>query len=408
MKKLYTIAALCAMTLAVNAQRQTGVTAPSQPVNNPELHAKKITKNTGDRTTYWYCYAEELDMTGGPTEGLAEYSFFPLMPDSNLIWGLDQSNNPVYVPFHKTATMLDAANCPVNAYGQSQYKLDSIAISYAYLRNTPSTVTDTLQIQVIKHDASLLWDLTNATYQDITYINSNNTITGSQVLGTYNVLLTEADSTNYADFIELATPGIPAQAGTNRIGVVISFKPGYSYNFGDSLSDKNGFYVLSSEHNGLNTDPTFFGVIGNGASDMNCSYQLPTSVRYNYNANGWNGYFIPTWAWTTPYAFEHHLIYFMLNDVVDVEEHPAVDMSGVYPNPANDNSAVNYTLAEQSEVVITITDITGKVVMTSNEGVKAQGVHRTELNTSELSAGTYFISINAGGAVSTQKFAVAH
>ena len=83
-------------------------------------------------------------------------------------------------------------------------------------------------------------------------------------------------------------------------------------------------------------------------------------------------------------------------------------MSGVYPNPANQNSAVNYSLTEQSEVVITITDITGKVVMTSNEGVKAQGAHRTELNTSELSAGTYFISINAGGAVTTEKFCVAH
>jgi len=46
--------------------------------------------------------------------------------------------------------------------------------------------------------------------------------------------------------------------------------------------------------------------------------------------------------------------------------------------------------------------------MTSNEGVKAQGGHRADLNTSELAAGTYFISINAGGSVSTQKFSVAH
>jgi hypothetical protein len=61
----------------------------------------------------------------------------------------------------------------------------------------------------------------------------------------------------------------------------------------------------------------------------------------------------------------------MLNDVVGVEEQAGVEMAGVYPNPAGAGSAVNYTLTEQSEVVITLADITGRVAVTSNEGVKA-------------------------------------
>jgi hypothetical protein len=410
MKKLYTIAAICAMTLAANAQRQTGIAAPSTPVNNPNLHPKAISKNSGDRATYWYNYSDELNGTGGPSEGLASYAFFPIMPDSNLIWGLDANNVPVYVPYHKAGTMLDAANFPVNPYAMPQYRLDSVAIAYAYTRTSASTVTDTLQVQIIRHDNSLLWDLSsgNATYQDVTYVSASNSITQSQVLGSYNILLTENDSSNYTAFIELATPGITVQTGTNRIGVIISFKPATPSQLGDSLNQYNAFYVLSSEEQGANTDPVFYGVYGNGASDMNCSYVLPTDVRYDMNPNGWNGYFIPTWAWSTGYAFEHHLIYFMLNDAVGIDEHAAVEMSGVYPNPANGNAAVNYSLTEQSEVVITITDITGKVVNTLNEGVKAQGAHRVDLNTANLSAGTYFISINAGGAVSTQKFSIAH
>jgi hypothetical protein len=68
----------------------------------------------------------------------------------------------------------------------------------------------------------------------------------SQVLGSYDILLTESDSSNYTAFLELATPGIPAQPGTNRIGVVVSFQNQVQPSpLGDSLNQHNAFYVLS-------------------------------------------------------------------------------------------------------------------------------------------------------------------
>lgn len=411
MKKITTLLLTGMVATSVMAQRNVGVVGP-EPVANPKLKVGNpdLRGENVNRTTYWYNYAVMLDdATQGYTPGAAAGDFLNLMPDSNIIVGVYTDGSPAYAQFHKGATMLDPKNMPFDFWNtSSQYKLDSVAIAYAYLRSLSPNVIDTLVIQVIKNDASLEWDLTNASYQDITYVQSNNTITGSQVLGTYTVLLGDADSSNYVTELAIATTGIPAQSGTNRIGVVVSFKPGYTYTITDSLSQKNGFYLFSYEQNGVGTDPTFYGTIGNGASDYNCSYALPTSVRYGTNANGWNGYFIPTWAWTTPYGPEHHIISFQLNDVVGIEENTPVVLGSAFPNPSNDNSIIDYTLQSESEVAINVTDVTGKVVLTLNEGTQQAGGHRAYLNTGELAAGTYFVNIVAGNATATSKMVVFH
>lgn len=64
-----------------------------------------------------------------------------------------------------------------------------------------------------------------------------------------------------------------------------------------------------------------------------------------------------------------------------------------YPNPFNGNTRVNYSLVNADNVMIEITDLTGKVIAVMNEGSKAAGNHTVELNSNELSAGTYFYSV---------------
>jgi hypothetical protein len=411
MKKISTLLVTGLIATAGFAQRNTvaapeAVPTPGLQVGHPTLHGQN-----NDRATYWYNYALMLDdATQGYTPGMAAGDFMLIFPDSNIIVGQYSDGSTARPQFHKAATMLDPKNMPFDYWDvNTPYKLDSVAIAYAYLRNLPVGVVDTLVVQVIKNDASLEYDLTNASYQDITYNYATNSITGSQVLGTYTYLLTDNDSSNYVNEILMATPGIPVQNGANRIGVVISYKPGYSYVGTDSIFDKNAFFVFSYEQNGVGTDPVFYGTIGNYASDLNCSYVLPTDVRYNTNTNGWNGYFIPTWAWTTPYADEHHIISFLLDDAVGIQENESnVALAAAYPNPSNEGTTINYTLKEEAAVTLTVTDITGAVVMTINEGTQQTGAHRVELNTSELAAGTYFINIVAGDATATSKMNVMH
>lgn len=416
MKKLYTLALAGLAVVTVNAQRTTTQVAAPRTLSTPQLSAQQTSRfraqmSLDNRASYWLNYAIQLDdPNSGPSAGLASADFLLIFPDSNIIVGQYTTGETAYPQFHKAATILDPKNMPVQGISASTpFTLDSIGIVYGYLRATSSNVVDTLVVQIIRNDASLIWDLTNATYQDITYTYTNNAITPSQVLATYTYLLTESDSSGSPAEIFLSTASVPQQAAGNRIGVVVSYKPGYSYTATDSIFDNNAFFVFSYENNGLGTDPTFYGTISDGTSDMNCSYALPVSVRYNFNANGWNGYFIPEWAYTTPYAYENHIIEFKISEVVGIQEANLGLSANTFPNPANGQLFVDYKLMNDADVTVEVTDLTGRVVMSQREGDRQQGQYRVELNTSALSEGTYLVNVRTEGAAKvTTKIVVKH
>jgi hypothetical protein len=80
-----------------------------------------------------------------------------------------------------------------------------------------------------------------------------------------------------------------------------------------------------------------------------------------------------------------------------VEEVNATNLS-VYPNPASDVITVTSSL---SEGMITITDVSGKLVKT----VELNGLS-TSLNTSGLNNGVYYITVSNGTSTSTEKVVV--
>jgi hypothetical protein len=76
----------------------------------------------------------------------------------------------------------------------------------------------------------------------------------------------------------------------------------------------------------------------------------------------------------------------------------------LYPNPASGN-AVTLVLSshiQNVEVSVSVMDVTGKVL--SSEKISAsEGLNQHQLNTEALSAGVYFVTVQAGSYVSTQK-----
>jgi hypothetical protein len=90
-----------------------------------------------------------------------------------------------------------------------------------------------------------------------------------------------------------------------------------------------------------------------------------------------------------------------------VNENTSLSSSlNAYPNPASNVVTFSYALASESNVTINITDITGKVVATINEGTKATGSYTTQFNTAALSAGTYFYSVLTNNGTATKKLVV--
>jgi len=78
---------------------------------------------------------------------------------------------------------------------------------------------------------------------------------------------------------------------------------------------------------------------------------------------------------------------------------------GCYPNPANDVLNVNITLNNNEAVVITMYNALGQAVITESRNLNS-GANNVQLNTTNLEAGVYFLSVNAGSATATSKVVV--
>lgn len=76
------------------------------------------------------------------------------------------------------------------------------------------------------------------------------------------------------------------------------------------------------------------------------------------------------------------------------------------PNPFNVNSTINYSLAQASEVTFTVTDLSGKVVLSQNQGKLAGGRHSITIDANSLESGVYYYTVTAGNAKQTRKMVV--
>jgi hypothetical protein len=75
----------------------------------------------------------------------------------------------------------------------------------------------------------------------------------------------------------------------------------------------------------------------------------------------------------------------------------------IYPNPSNENPSIEFLSDADLTAFVSITDITGKVISTEQFSLM-NGYTKNVLNTSMLTAGTYFVTVKAGGSTYQSKF----
>ncbi len=91
---------------------------------------------------------------------------------------------------------------------------------------------------------------------------------------------------------------------------------------------------------------------------------------------------------------------------IGIEENTASIALNVYPNPASDAVNVSFTLTSASDVVINVTDLSGKVVATKSVANASVGTQNVELNTQTLSAGVYTVNFVSNNGISTKKLVI--
>lgn len=98
------------------------------------------------------------------------------------------------------------------------------------------------------------------------------------------------------------------------------------------------------------------------------------------------------WGWNTEF--------------IGIEENEGVFELGLYPNPAESLTNLNFTSENDGELTITIIDMSGRIVKTINNIQYATGNNTFPINIENMSTGVYMLNINMGNVVNTQKLIV--
>ena len=138
-------------------------------------------------------------------------------------------------------------------------------------------------------------------------------------------------------------------------------------------------------------------------SDMGVKLHDPVSiVKRGFGAD---------WTSGTTVMKRKFMVRLNLNDNSNILDGIAVEtaMSSLqqnYPNPVKGSTEIVYDLANSSDVIIEITDMTGRTVLNFNEGNLPAGKHSLQVNTENLEAGVYFYTLKAGNFVETKRMIV--
>lgn len=100
-------------------------------------------------------------------------------------------------------------------------------------------------------------------------------------------------------------------------------------------------------------------------------------------------------------VFEH-----ILSGSIDQLENSAFKSNPVYPNPAQNELTLAYTLKNPAQVKLQIRDLTGRIVYEQPVQKQTEGNQLIQLPIDYLSNGVYFIELFANGYSSQQKFVV--
>ncbi|MEZ5195620.1 MAG: T9SS type A sorting domain-containing protein, partial [Bacteroidales bacterium] len=98
--------------------------------------------------------------------------------------------------------------------------------------------------------------------------------------------------------------------------------------------------------------------------------------------------------------------------LVGIEETPGSSTTianskiSLYPNPASNDLSVSFDLVSKSDVVMSVYDLSGKLVISNVYGSLSAGQQNLKLNINTLTRGTYIVRMTAGSKSATSKLII--
>lgn len=137
------------------------------------------------------------------------------------------------------------------------------------------------------------------------------------------------------------------------------------------------------------------------------------SIRFIFQEDATPGVYV-NWEQATAPEYEHgptenniKYLAFPVNNITSVKEQ-ATNFEGVnlYPNPATNVTQLTFTLKKATSINATIINMLGQKVSSVNGGTMGAGNHNVQLNIGGLAPGVYFVNLQTGTEVVTQKLIV--
>lgn len=253
-------------------------------------------------------------------------------------------------------------------------------------------------------------------------------LTYTATAGAYSV------STMYTERVSVAMEDYETNNYTQYPWVVNGNQPWFTTTdnaYDDSYCSKSGVIVgnqisrMQITLNVLNNDSIiFYRAVSSEQGYDFLNFYIDNTLRGSWSGvENWNreAYYVTAGSHTFRWEYEKDYVYDdnmdcawvdnvtfpPFNNSVGVDETNGTMSFGIYPNPADGPVAITYTLEEQSDVMISVTDAQGRMVQvvqsTASMSAGAQGAN---WNAEGLAAGIYFVNLNVNGSNSVQRVVV--
>ena len=139
---------------------------------------------------------------------------------------------------------------------------------------------------------------------------------------------------------------------------------------------------------------------------------IPTASEWqevtvtNINSTYWNSKFRFKIVYVGGGGNNIYLDDINLDAVINVPEVDWVKDVNIYPNPTQDQANIEFNLLKSTDIRVELYDMVGKLLISDTHLGRSEGMHRLNIDVSELTSGLYTIKIVADGAQISRKIMV--